>query len=301
VFGTGGGGVLLTGTGALSIYNSSIIHNQAGYSGGGIRQNGSNSLSIYNCTIAGNLVTNTPQIANFPHGGGIAVSLGTLNLYHSTIASNSAPSNGGGIGNIVNPGKANIYNSILAGGSAGSGPDVAGSFASGGYNLVLNTNGSTGFTNTSDQVNVNPLLGPLADYGGPTPSMALRVGSPAMDKGKSFGSMTDQRGFARPLDDLSVTNASGGDGADIGAFEVDPNFRIVDLRRVGSNVALSMMTVLGETYWAEYANDLPTVLAPGFWLPLTNNVPGNGWLLWVTNSGANQPRRFYRGGIGTLN
>jgi hypothetical protein len=94
---------------------------------------------------------------------------------------------------------------------------------------------------------------------------------------------------------LSITNASGGDGADIGAYEADPNLRIVEMRRVGSDVALSLMTVLGRNYRVEHTNNLP---ASSNWTIFTNNVPGNGWLLWVTNSGgANQSRRFYRGAI----
>jgi len=48
----------------------------------------------------------------------------------------------------------------------------------------------------------------------------LLTGSPAIDKGNSFGLTTDQRGFTRPFDNPSITNATGGDGADIGAFEV---------------------------------------------------------------------------------
>jgi hypothetical protein len=124
--------------------------------------------------------------------------------------------------------------------------------------------------------------------------MALRSGSPALDKGNSFGQTTDQRGSARALDDAAISNASGGDGADIGAFEVDPNFRMVELRRTGADVAFSMMTVLGRNYRAEYTNDL----ASGTWTAFTNNAPGNGYLLWVTNSGgANESRRFYRGAI----
>jgi hypothetical protein len=63
--------------------------------------------------------------------------------------------------------------------------------------------------------------------------------------------------------------ANGGDGA----FEVDPNFRIVELRRAGSDVALSLMTALGRNYRAEYTNNP----ASGTWTTFTNNVPGNGW------------------------
>jgi len=233
-----------------------------------------------------------------PNGGGITVSDGGyLNMANSTVASNISTYYGGGIcnGPFVS-GTVFAYSSIIAGNTSVSvGPDAAGQFNSGGYNLVGNSSGSLGFTNTSDQVNANPLLGPLANYGGSTLVMALRSGSPAIDKGQSYIG-TDQRGFARPLDDLTVSNATGGvgDGSDIGAFEVDPNFRVVDLRRNGSDVALSLMTVLGRNYSAEYTNDL----ASGNWTTFTNNAPGNGYLLWVTNSGgANQFRRFYRGAI----
>jgi len=120
--------------------------------------------------------------------------------------------------------------------------------------------------------------------------MALRVGSPSIDKGYSPAFASDQRGFARPLNDVNITDLA--DGADIGAFEVDPNFRILDLKRVGTDVALSLMTVLGRNYRAEYTNNL----ASGTWTGFTNNAPGNGYLLWVTNSGGgSQAKRFYRG------
>ena len=68
-----------------------------------------------------------------------------------------------------------------------------------------------------NQLNVDPLLGPLQDNGGPTKTHALLPGSPAMDKGYSSGSVTDQRGFTRPV---GIANVKGGDGSDIGAFEV---------------------------------------------------------------------------------
>jgi hypothetical protein len=220
----------------------------------------------------------------------------SLLVVNSTIASNTSTHYGGGIANgPFATGTTEIRNSIVAGNnSVNAGPDVLGVFTSSGYNLIGNSSGGTGFTNTGDQLNVNPLLGPLANYGGPTLAMALRSGSPALDKGKSFGQTTDQRGFGRPLDDPNIANASGGDGADIGAYEADPRFRIVNLSRVGNDMGLSLMTMLGKNYRAEYTNNL----ASGTWTTFTNNAPGNGWLLWVTNSGgANQPRRFFRGAI----
>jgi hypothetical protein len=70
----------------------------------------------------------------------------------------------------------------------------------------------------------------MANNGGPTLTISLLPGSPAIDKGNSHcltcgptGVLpTDQRdtGFARTFDDPGVLNATGGDGTDIGAFEV---------------------------------------------------------------------------------
>jgi VCBS repeat-containing protein len=108
--------------------------------------------------------------------------------------------------------------------------DFGGTFTSLGYNLSSDaaggdaTTGPGGFlNNTGDIRNTDPMLGPLQDNGGPTFTHALICGSPAIDNGKNFaGTSTDQRGdgFARTFNDPDVANASGGDGTDIGAFEV---------------------------------------------------------------------------------
>jgi hypothetical protein len=85
------------------------------------------------------------------------------------------------------------------------------------YNLIGNTSGATVSGDiTGNQTNVDPLLGPLQDNGGPTQTQALMPGSPAIDKGSSGGSTTDQCGFPRPIDNSSMSNAVGGD---IGAYE----------------------------------------------------------------------------------
>jgi hypothetical protein len=87
--------------------------------------------------------------------------------------------------------------------------------------------GSTGFVNgvKADRVGsiaspINPKLGLLQMNGGPTPTHALLPGSPAIDQGNCFGVHTDQRGWHRPFDYPSIPNAPGGDGSDIGAFEL---------------------------------------------------------------------------------
>jgi hypothetical protein len=69
---------------------------------------------------------------------------------------------------------------------------------------------------TAEQLNLEP----LQDNGGPGPTHALQGSSVALDRGNSGGVTTDERGFARPVDSKKLPNADGGDGSDIGAYEV---------------------------------------------------------------------------------
>src|SRR6185369_6103828 len=87
---------------------------------------------------------------------------------------------------------------------------------------------------------LDPLLGPLQNNGGPTPTMALLPGSPAIDHGTNFGVLPDQRGRARPFDLTGIPNVPGGDGTDIGAFELIPPF--LKIGRSGPNALLSWST-----------------------------------------------------------
>ena len=132
----------------------------------------------------------------------------------STIANNSISASTPGQGSNVFNGL--FRDTIVAGGVGGANCAgvVVGSF---GFNLEDGT--SCNFTNPTD-LNTNPLLAPtLADNGGPTPTFALQPGSPAIDQGNAFGATTDQRGMPRIGDFQAITNAAGGDGSDIGAFE----------------------------------------------------------------------------------
>ncbi len=56
----------------------------------------------------------------------------------------------------------------------------------------------------------------------PLPSLK-GAARPAVDKGASFGLSADQRDFTRPVVFPAISNAPGGDGADIGAFELQPD------------------------------------------------------------------------------
>ena len=99
-----------------------------------------------------------------------------------------------------------------------------------GYNL--SSDGFGGFlTGTGDQINTDPILGPLKNNGGPTLTHAPLSNSPAIDRGKDLGPVSptytatgvDQRGSARPVTYLaSIIPPVGGDRSDIGAVELPP-------------------------------------------------------------------------------
>ena len=116
---------------------------------------------------------------------------------------------------------------LQATGGGRSASDIGGPWLSGGYNLIGSSSGMTITGDTATNIlDVDPLLAPLADNGGPTPTHALLPGSPAIDAGNPTACfaldgtplLVDQRGVFRPLD-------GDGDGTarcDIGAFEYSP-------------------------------------------------------------------------------
>ena len=99
-----------------------------------------------------------------------------------------------------------------------------------------------GFTGPGDQVGffpltINPLLGPLQDNGGPTKTLALQSGSPAIDLADPASPLTvDQRFAPRPV------NATGALRSDIGAFEADPP--VIDIEKWTNGVDADTPTVL---------------------------------------------------------
>ena len=200
-----GGGIYNDGN--LTLTNSTISNNLAG-DGGGIGNIG--NLTLTNTTISNNSVS-------FASGG--IENLGNLTLTNSTISNNSAFAGGGGVFNYSSS-TVNSRNTIIADNTAGTNPDFSGHLNSQGYNLIGNAAGTTisGDT-TGNQLNVDPMLAPLGNYGGTTQTHALLQTSPAIDKGNSFGSTTDQRGLTRPFDIAGLPPASGGDNSDIGAYE----------------------------------------------------------------------------------
>jgi hypothetical protein len=211
ISGNSGFGGVYAGGGDLSIVNSTISGNVANTgTGGGIYGQDLDDLSIVNSTISGN------SACCGGVGGGIYNLNSSLRITNSTITGNSAGS-GGGIYN--DQGQFEISNTILNAGASGENIfNNGGTVTSHGYNLSSDDGG--GYLNgPGDQINTDPLLGPLQNNGGPTETHALLLGSPAIDKGNSGGVPIDQRHFYRPIDIPGIPNATGGDGSDIGAFE----------------------------------------------------------------------------------
>jgi hypothetical protein len=206
------GGIFNEGT--LTISASTFSGNSA-EGGGGIWNDG--TLTITDCTISGNS-------AGSQFGGGGIENFGTLTVTDSTFSGNSSALYGGGIynspgGGGILAGTIRMRNTLLAGNTALLGPDVSGPIISLGHNLIANGDGGSGYMPT-DMVGtlanpIDPKLGPLQDNGGPTQTMALLPGSPAIGASGPTDSEWDQRGpgYARTINGMT----------DIGAYEVLPS------------------------------------------------------------------------------
>lgn len=202
-------------SGTTVISDSAIIGSVGAVNGGGVQNAG--SLTIINSTLANNNAANGGAIHNDATGSVI--------LTNVTIADNSATAVGGGIVNVTN-GTVSLANTIIARNiliPAGTAADVNGGFTSNGNNLIGSTTGSTGFgatdvTNVSN-ANLN-FAGAAVINGGPTPTLAILVGSPAINAGNSALAV-DENGTPLGFDQRGAPFARiSGSSADIGAFEL---------------------------------------------------------------------------------
>ena len=175
------GGGIFNSSSFLIIANSTVSGNSAGDVGGGIYNHeygGYGPLEIVNSTIGGNSAGR--------NGGGIFNTFaGSLVIANSTLSDNSAGS-GGGIYNDQQPFATplvEIYSTILNAGASGENIfNNGGMVTSFGYN-VSSDDGGGYLTGPGDQINTDPLLGPLQDNGGPTLTYVPLPGSPAIDAG----------------------------------------------------------------------------------------------------------------------
>ena len=207
----------------LTIVDSSFTGNEAEMRGGAIYSQGSDNnsdLLIQNSTINTNrgvyaaidnlgnselTVTNSTISGNSSYGiFNSAVS--SASIMYSTIVNNQE------IGVYSVSSDIQIGNSIIANNS------LSDCVLSSGYNFYgvnLDTDGTC--PGPGLLITANPLLGPLADNGGPTQTHALAFGSPAIDAATGGCPGTDQRGEGRP----------GGAECDLGAYEAASFFGFI--------------------------------------------------------------------------
>jgi hypothetical protein len=232
VIGDSGGGIQNGGT--LTLSNCTLAGNSTDGSGLGGAINNFGTLTLSGCTLAGNAASFAGAIQNIAscslvnctlanntaapyNGGAIHHEFGSLSVLQCTFSGNTAGGVGGAIDNYL--GQVTFTNSILANNSSEDFYNWSGSstvtFA--GTNIVTtfsNVSGGTAITN-GGIISANPLLGPLASNGGPTPTMMPQTNSPAINAGATSdaaGLAYDQRGpgFPRVI----------GLAVDIGAVEV---------------------------------------------------------------------------------
>jgi len=219
-----GGGVHIEGTGVATVTGSAISGNTVNNgNGGGFYVEG--ALTLDNSTVSGNSAGISYGGIEDTNPGGTA---DQVHISNSTIVNNQAVTSCGGFGiySVSDSNQQSLRNTIIANNTANSASQdvcTASPLNSLGYNLIENNAGANIANITATNIyGQDPLLGSLADNGGPTLTHALLPGGPAIDKGSSGSATTDQRGETRPVDNPNIANATDGDGADIGAYEIQP-------------------------------------------------------------------------------
>lgn len=216
---TNGYGGCLAVSGSLTMNNSTVRNCKAGIGGNGLVVASGGQLRMTGCTLSGNTggvegtlhvngtatLTNTTISDNGLRGVMVRYG-GALTMIHSTVSAPNEP-----LFLVDTNDTATLTHTILYAESGGPTVSGSGALVSQGYNL-LNTTPGPALTGdlSGNQIGVTPLLGPLADNGGPTQTRALLACSPGINAGVTNGGpSTDQRGQPR------IANSA----RDIGAYE----------------------------------------------------------------------------------
>lgn len=213
------GGAIFACCGGLDISRTTFEGNSAGVEGqtglaGALSTNG--PTTVDNSTFANNFTIGQQQF-----GGALAIQ-SNVEMSNSTLVGNSSQH---GATVYIGSGAGGVFTSSIFSGPQGD-TNCEGSsqfLVTGGHSLISDNSCTWDSPEAGDQIGVEPLLKDLDFYGGPTKTFALKALSPAIDAGTAAdGVKTDQRGLRRTVDRPSVTDASGSDGTDIGAFELQP-------------------------------------------------------------------------------
>jgi hypothetical protein len=252
--------------GTTLITSSAIVSNTTNVNGGGVLNQG--TLTVINSTLANNSAS---------RGGAIYNQAGaTTSLVNSTVADNSAGVQGGGI--VNDSATVTLGNTIVARNTAGAAPvasDAFGFFGSLGHNLIGTTAGSSGFV-ASDITNLPAaalgFAATIAMNEGPTPTLALLAGSPAIDAG-SNALAVDGDGAPLAFDQRGAPFNRFVDGTvDIGAFESDiaaapedaRGFKQRALMTISASLSSSDATNAFYLRWA--ANRISASLESWLWI-----------------------------------
>jgi hypothetical protein len=273
-------GGALANAGGIGITNCALVRNVARTAmvyfapiGGAICNSG--HIGLLNCSLAENVAGGTDIFGGW--GGALANYGGTVAFAYCTIASNriprasGAPGQTAGAGLYVAAGTLSLASSLLAGNTIGGAfepQNAAGSVQDLGRNL--SSDATPGLNAPGSLNHSDPFLAPLGDYRGPTLSMALRTGSPALDAGDPADCpAADQRGMPRPQ----------GAACDLGALERNwlAVQRLADNRVViqGTGVPGQPCRLQGSTDLKHW-QDIETVPAVNGWATFTPILPDPG-------------------------
>jgi len=196
-----GGAIINNATGIMGVERTTFSNNSATLGGAMIN---AGNITIWNSTVSGNQGT--------AGTGGLLNAGGSMTLNNVTVTGNRSREEGFGIaGGIANSaGTLALSNTVVAGNlnSVGGAVDCSGTLLSRGYNLIQERGTDCTVTgNLTGVIGGDPLLGALANNGGPTQTHLLGVRSPAREAGNPAtpGSTSvacrpaDQRGTARPV------------------------------------------------------------------------------------------------------
>jgi len=314
--GLGGG---LSNSGTLSLWGCTFVGNTAlgasgntlGYYsypggpayGGAVCNGGSGSVLAANCTFANNGVSGGPGSAGsfgggVPGGnsyGGALYTDGLTALTNCTFSGNSAAgglasgsgqyaTDGVGVGgNLAAEGPLQLIDTIVNAGVTNNAYALV-PITDLGYNL--SSDSSCAFTGPGSLNNTDPKLQPLANNGGPTETMALWSGSPAIDAGISLpGINTDQRGVPRPYGPSPCVGAYEWNGAPI----YHSTFNLTSLTHSGGGWTITGVGPTNQPFRLRASSN------PVNWVDLsTNNTGPFGFYTLQDASSPLPPTRFYR-------